>query len=72
MARVYLRRIRGGVIRPVSPWGDVGAVEVVAYQHDYLHCVACGHRLWHGTTTSGAPVLVCCECRRFVDQRRVA
>lgn len=71
MARVLFRRIRGGVIRQAPPMGDVGHVHGVVTPHGYLHCF-CGDRLWVGTTTSGAPVFVCCECRRFLDQRRVA
>ena len=69
---MLVRRIGGGVIGPVRPYGDVGALEAVVTLHPYLHCLACGHRLHEGGTTTGASVLYCIVCLVVVDTRRIA
>jgi len=65
-------RLRGGLIFPMPPYGDVGdhgSVEIDV--HPYLLC-ECGVPLWFGQTMMGATVFVCGNCERILDVRRVA
>jgi hypothetical protein len=65
-------RLRGFVVGMDAPYGDVGAVEIVADRHPYLVCSLCGTPVWLGQTGEGATVLVCHTCKRILDARRVA
>jgi hypothetical protein len=64
--------MRGAVIYPMPPFGDVGD-HVTAYLdvHPYLLC-ACCEPILYGMTSLGATVFVCPECERILDVRRVA
>lgn len=63
-------RMHGFVIGDVTPYGDVGAVELIAAPHPYLSCW-CGGRVYQGAATTGATVLICHSCERIVDARRL-
>lgn len=65
-------RLRAVVVGTVPPYGDVGAVEIIAAPHPYLYCDPCGVRLYVGTTVQGAAVWTCRACERILDARRVS
>lgn len=67
-------RIDRAILPPAPSWGDVGECEATIDLHPWLHCMACGSRLYHGVTFTGAPIFVCRfpSCSRILDRRRVA
>jgi hypothetical protein len=65
-------RIKGAVIYPMPPYGDVGDhVSVMLDAHPYPLC-ECGVPILFGQTMLGATVFVCGDCERILDVRRVA
>lgn len=59
------------VTLPDPSYGDVGQFAATIVPHQYLQCM-CGLMLWHGRTTTDAPIYACRRCQKVADCRRVA